>query len=274
VAFDQKAVLQAFLDHNATENSVKALVELAAPGFAPSEPLRFRIEEQSQGFFVDTNIDFDSLNQIYNRRVPTEHSSLSEAYLLALMQGAYEATYYAATLESEVAVAPIEQVVQAKVVESIVRRHTQSQSQIADFVDLTMSDARAIREAINSGHVSFAQLLKLLESAEKFRHWLREQPIDAELLRSYYQAVVSDSWADKLPGKSVRWAVFTGLGLAADALGTAPWGTIGGVAISAADAFLADKLIKGWKPHQFVEGELKALFKKEDPNGTGSQSHV
>ena len=135
--FDQKAVLQALLDHNATESSVRALVELAAPGFAASEPLRFRIEPQAQGFCVDTNIDFGSLNQIYHRRVPQEHSSLSEAYLLALIQGAYEATYYAAKLDSEVAVAPMEQVVQAKAVESIVQRRTHSASQIASFVDLT-----------------------------------------------------------------------------------------------------------------------------------------
>jgi hypothetical protein len=220
-----------------------------------------------QGFLVDTNIDFDSLNQTYHQLVPQEHSSLSEAYLLTLIQGAYEATYYAATLDSEVAVAPIEQVVQATAVESIVRRHMQSTSQISSFVDLTMRDGRAIREAVNSGHVSFAQVLKLLDSADRFRHWLREQPIDAELLHSYYQSIVSDSWADKLPGKSARWAVFTGLGLAADALGTAPWGTIGGVAISAVDSFLADKLVKGWKPHQFVEGKLKAAFSKEELAG-------
>ena len=265
--FDQKAVLQALLDHNATESSVRALVELSAPGFAPSKPLRFRIEQQVQGFLVDTNIDFDSLNQTYHQLVPQEHSSLSEAYFLTLIQGAYEATYYAATLDSEVAVAPIEQVVHATAVESIVRRHMQSTSQISSFVDLTMRDGRAIREAVNSGHVSFAQVLKLLDSADRFRHWLREQPIDAELLHSYYQSIVSDSWADKLPGKSARWAVFTGLGLAADALGTAPWGTIGGVAISAVDSFLADKLVKGWKPHQFVEGKLKAAFSKEELAG-------
>jgi hypothetical protein len=259
--FDQSSVLRALLDQGETEISVKALIELAAPGFAPGEPHRFRIEQQAQGFFVDTNIDFDALNQIYHARVPREHSSISEAYVLALMQGAYEATYYAATLDSEVAVAPMEQVVQAKAVESVVKRHAQSESQIASFVDLTMADARAIREAINAGRVSFAQLLKLLDSADKFRHWLREQPIDAKLLQAYYQAIVSDSWADKLPAKSARWAVFTGLGLAADALGTAPWGTIGGVAISAVDSFLADKLVKGWKPHQFIERELKSVFK-------------
>lgn len=258
--FDQKAVLASFMDNHATERSISALLSLAAPGYTTGEPLRFRIEQQNQGFFVDTNLDFDELNAFYLKTVSPAHSSLSEAYLLALMQGAYEATYYAATLDSEVAVSPIERVVQSAAVEAVVQRRAQSEGEIGRFVDLTLNDARTIREAVNSGRVSFTQVVKLIESADKFRHWLQQQPVDAELVRTYYHAVVRDSWADKLPGKSARWAVFTGLGLAADAFGTAPWGTLGGVAISAVDMFLCEKLISGWKPHQFVEGELKTLF--------------
>lgn len=265
--FDQRAVLASLTDHRATERSVSALLSLAAPGYTTGEPLRFRIEQQNQGFFVDTNLDFDELDAIYRKTVPAEHSTLSEAYLLALMQGAYEATYYAATLDSEIAVAPLERMVQSAAVEAVVRRRAKSEGEISSFVDLTMSDARTIREAVNSGKVSFAQVVKLLDAADKFRHWLHRQPVDSELVRTYYQAVVKDSWADKLPGKSVRWAVFTGLGLAADTFGTAPWGTLGGVAISAVDSFLCEKLISGWKPHQFVEGELKALFITDQREG-------
>lgn len=258
--FDQGSVLAALTDHSATERSVTELLTLAAPGYATSEPLRFRIERKSQGFFVDTNIDFQKVNEIYLKTVPVEHSTLSEAYLLALMQGAYEATYFAAKLDSEIAVAPIERVIQSAVVDAMVQRRAKSELEISSFVALTMSDARTIREAINSGVVSFAQVLKLLDSADRFRHWLQEQPIESALIQNYYTAIVKNSWAEKLPGKSVRWALFTGLGLAADAFGSAPWGTIGGVAISAVDSFLCEKLISGWKPHQFVEGELKPMF--------------
>lgn len=258
--FDQISVLQALSDSASTEASVEALIRIAAPGYALPGPLRFRIERQNQGFSVDTNVDFLRLNECYHKIVSPEHSSITEAYVLSLLQGAYEATYFAAALDSEVAVAPIERVVQSKAVEAIVRRRTQSESQIEGFIDLTLTDARTIREAVNSGAVPFVSVIKLLNSADKFRHWLREQPIEVGLLRAYYQETIKDSWADRLPGKSARWGVFTGIGLAADAYGTAPWGTLAGVAISAADSFLADKLIKGWKPHQFVEGELKPLF--------------
>lgn len=258
--FDQVSVLHALADNSSTEASVEALIQIAVPKYKSPDALRFRIERQNQGFYVDTNIDFARLNDLYHQIVPPDHSSISEAYVLALLQGAYEATYFAAVLDSEVAVAPVERVVQAKAVEAVVRRRTHSESQIESFIDLTLTDARAIREAVNSGVVPFVSVVKLLDSADKFRHWLQDQPIEEGLLRAYYQATIKDSWADRLLGKSARWSLFTGLGLAADALGSAPWGTLAGVAISAADSFMADKLIKGWKPHQFVEGDFKLLF--------------
>jgi hypothetical protein len=34
-----------------------------------------------------------------------------------------------------------------------------------------------------------------------------------------------------------------------------------GVGLSAADTFLLDKLLKGWKPNQFVEGPLKEFIR-------------
>jgi len=260
--FDQRDVLDALTDSISTDASVEALIRVAAPDYKHSGALRFRLERQREGFYVDTNIDFIDLNKVYHKAVPVGHSSITEAYVLALLQGAYEATYFAGTLNSEIAVSPIEQVIQAKAVEAIVRRHSRSNTQIESFVDLTLADAHAIREAVNSGAVSFASVVKLLDSADKFRHWLREQPADSALLRAYYQETIKSSWAEKLPTKSARWGVFTGIGFAVDALGAGGLGTAAGVAISAADAFLVDKLIKGWKPHQFVEGDLKSLFDK------------
>jgi hypothetical protein len=258
--FDQTSILQALSDNAATEASVDALIRTIAPNFQHPGPLRFRIEQKQQGFYVDTNIDFASLNELYHKVVPPSHSSLTEAYLLALIQGAYASTYFAGVLNSEIAVSPIEKAVQASTIDAIVRRHSRNASQIEQFTDLVLVNAHSIREAINSGAIPFASIIKLLDSADKFRHWLRQQPADENLVKAYYQEIVKDSWVDKLPGKSVRWGVFTGAGLVVDVLGGAGLGTASAIALSAVDAFLADKLLKGWKPHQFVESDLKSLL--------------
>lgn len=67
---------------------------------------------------------------------------------------------------------------------------------------------------------------------------------------------------DKLPAKSVRWSLFTGAGIGLDALGAGGIGTTAGVALSALDSFVIDKILKGWKPHHFVEGDLKGFIKQ------------
>jgi hypothetical protein len=81
------------------------------------------------------------------------------------------------------------------------------------------------------------------------------------LIRNYYQETVKETWADKLPGKPIKWAMFTGVGILVDALTSSMGlGSLGGIAFSAADTFILDKIIKGWKPHQFIEKDLKLLF--------------
>jgi|GEM_PF-1350566 len=259
-AFDQASVLQAISDNRTTKLSVLSLVREAVPAFNLPNETYFKIECENNGFYVDTDLDFEALNRLYHRAVPPAHSSLSEAYLLALIQGAYEATYFAAKLDAEVAVHPIERVVQARAVEAVALRHSNSQAQIDSFTDLTLPSSHAIREAINTGAVPFSSIVKLLDSADRFRHWLHQQPPDSNLLRAYYQTTVKESWVEKLPAKSTRWGIFTGIGLGLDALGAGGLGTAAGTALSAVDAFVLDKLIKGWKPHQFVEKDLKALF--------------
>lgn len=262
-AFDQASVLQALTDNHSIQLSVLSLIREVVPAFSLPNETHFKIERETNGFYVDTNLDFEALNRIYHRAVPPAHSSLSEAYLLALIQGAYEATYFAAKLNAEVAVHPIERVVQAKAVEAVALRHSNSQAQIDSFTDLILPCCHTIREAINSGAVPFSSVVKLLDSADRFRHWLHQQPPDSNLLRAYYQETVKESWVEMLPAKSTRWSIFTGIGLGLDALGAGGLGTAAATAVSAVDAFVLDKLIKGWKPHQFVEKDLKALFSEE-----------
>ncbi|MFC7518467.1 hypothetical protein ACFQUU_25990 [Herbaspirillum sp. GCM10030257] len=261
--FDQSSVLHALADNRSSQLSVLSLIREVVPAYSIPRETYFKIERENNGFYVDTNLDFAALNSAYHRTVPPAHSSLTEAYLLALIQGAYEATYFAAKLDAEIAVHPIERAIQAKAVEAVALRHSNSQAQIESFTDLTLPCSHAIREAVNSGRVPFSSVVKLLDSADKFRHWLHQQPPDSDLLRAYYQETIKESWVEKLPAKSTRWSIFTGIGLGLDALGAGGFGTAAATALSAGDAFILDKLIKGWKPHQFVEKDLKALFSEE-----------
>jgi hypothetical protein len=59
--------------------------------------------------------------------------------------------------------------------------------------------------------------------------------------------------ADTLSTKALRWLIFTAAGL--------PLSTLASVGLGAADPFILDKLTKGWKPNQFIEGPLKEFLR-------------
>ena len=66
-----------------------------------------------------------------------------------------------------------------------------------------------------------------------------------DLTKAHYKEVTKRSWIDKLPSKTVRWAMFTGVGLAVDIVGSGGIATTIGVSLSALDGFLLERLIKG-----------------------------
>src|SRR5262249_17324760 len=139
--------------------------------------------------------------------------------------------------------------IQAKIQQIIDKRATSDRS-ITHFQDMVLDDARAIAEVINGGERSFAELLPLLRTAQKFRDWMHRQPPDMDLAKAYFKEVTKGSWVDKLPTKTCRWAIFTGVGIGLDTLGLGGAGTAIATALGAADTFVLDNILRGWKPNQ------------------------
>jgi len=255
--FEQNAVLASLRDASTTEVAVQAVLRRVTPIYAEQRgPVRFRIEDATRGFFVDTNIDFEALNDEYHVSVPKAHSSMTEGYLLALLQGVHEELYLAGHSKTEIAVGDLSEDIHDQLINGALKKATPSASQLEAFNEMVIGTTD-VRNAVNAGHIPFADVLRLADKADKFREWLRTRPADSELVKEYYAAVVSGSWAEKLPAKSTRFGVFTAAGIALDATITGGAGTAAGVALGAFDTFVLDKLIGGWKPHHFVEGDLK-----------------
>jgi hypothetical protein len=262
-SFNQESVIQALAGNNATESAVKTLIRNLAPEYDQVDRLGFKINlKRSNIFTIDTNIDFVAVNKSYNLRIPSSHSTLTPAFIVGQLQSAYTSAFYGAAFNSEVSTTPLEAVLGIHALEGVVNRNSSGTENVGHFVELTLENTFAIREAVNSGRVNFYEILNLLESADKFRHWIASVPDDKDLKRAYYQEVVKDSKFEKLPLKTSRWACFTGAGLGIDLLGAGGMGTLAGVALGAADTFLLDRLIGGWKPNHFVEGDLKKLFSR------------
>jgi hypothetical protein len=145
---------------------------------------------------------------------------------------------------------------------NLMRRRERSIEEIDLFQDLHLRDANNIRGVVNSKEHSFDEFLKLLDSAEKFKGWLRANNPDENLLREYFKAVTRETWIDKLPSKGFRWVITTGLAAAVENFYPTGAAIMASQGLSLLDATLLDRILKGWKPDQFVKGPLSEFLSK------------
>lgn len=239
---------------------VMSAIETALSELVPefSRPARwyFRVIKIAKGFVVDTDLDFEKINVEYHKTVSPKHSTITAAFLLShLLQARadlclssnYNSGFVASSISSTI--------IRAKLGDLLGRRFDNFRD-IEVFQDLLLGSVHAIRDAIDCGERTFDDFIPILEKSAKFKEWLRGVHPDVGLLAEYHRASMAGTWVDKLPTKTVRFVCFTGLGLAIDAAVPTGLGTATGIALGAADTFVIDKLLKGWKPHQFIDDHL------------------
>ena len=168
----------------------------------------------------------------------------------------------AAKFEAEIATIPIYSHLMRLKFHEIYKQTKKSSEDLYQFNNLILDDGHVLSEVINSGERDFKDLLPILTKAEKFKCWLGNIENDSNIIKEYHKAVIEKTWMDKLPGKTLRWSVFTGLGLLATQTAEGV-GLALKLGLSAGNAFLLDKVLKGWKPSTFVNNELKRFVKKK-----------
>ena len=250
------------LDNNFLSISVPELLKAYVPEIGDCRGMIFKTDNSDKGIIVSTNIDFVKVNMLYHKRIPPSHSSVTPALILAHLYDLETDLYFSSRQLSEIATTPVATKLISTKLEHLARRCNNSNIQKDAFQDFVFKENKSIRDAYNNGKLDLKTVLKTVYEAERFKSWLAKQDIDSDLIKEYYKEITKNSPLDHLPGKSVRWSIFTGLGIASDALVGGGIGTLAGVSLSVLDAFVLDKLIKGWKPNQFVEENLEKLIKK------------
>jgi hypothetical protein len=98
--------------------------------------------------------------------------------------------------------------------------------------------------------------LPILYKGRKFKGWLETRNPDESLIAEYFDGIAKTSWLETLPAKAFRWVTTGGLGIAAAAAFSPVEGALAGLGIGAIDMFLVDRLLRGWRPDQFVDATL------------------
>ncbi|WP_395175214.1 hypothetical protein [Roseibium alexandrii] len=253
---DSSNILQSsredLLDDDFTNESARSLVNTLLPDFKIPYNWTFKTIKTVDGISVITNFDFDEINKIYNPLGSEGYEKIDASNVLSRILNARADLTFSSKYNCDLVTNPASSRIIEKKFSKLINKSISNQDEISIF-QKTHLDGRNIRDALNSGERTFAEFLQLLEKSKQFRTWLDDAEAETGLLREYYNSAINGSWAGRLPGKSIRFSIFTGLGMTADALFPTGIGTAAGLGLGAADTFLLDRLLKGWKPNHFVD---------------------
>jgi hypothetical protein len=233
---------------------------LAARGVSqqlPNSP-RFRVHKEKDGFVIDTNLDFVLLNAEYQRN-HTDHQ-LDPALILDVLYEGYAELDFAASVATEMAPTPTEFVIAKARIASVLEARTLSFDRLSAFKSIAIPHGGSIAESINQGTRSFEDLRKLLSEAEHFKKWIRSQPPEGEMAKAYVDEVTKGSWRTGSAIKHLRFVLFNAAQIAVSGAIAGPEGAAAGLVLAATDAYILERLLGGWKPHQFVRGPLEKFL--------------
>lgn len=243
-------------DPDYVQAAIEAVLTELVPNIVLPKKWNFGVIKTSSGFVTDSNLNFEDINKEYHKTVPPEHSTITPGFLLSEFLHARADICFSSRYLSEFITTPAASKIMRIKFANLLEKRFENARQIELFQEMHLGEARQIRNAINSGERSFDEFLEVLDKAQKFKKWLGDTNPDIGILTEYYKSTVSDTWVEKLPTKGARFVFFTGAGLLVDAVVPTGFGTASGVALGAADAFVIDKFLKGWRPNQFIEGPL------------------
>ncbi len=258
---NKEIVQQDFADENYLTDATRSLLSYLVPSVGLPESLIFKPTFVPRfGYRIQTNIDFGAVNSEYHKKVPPSHSSIDIGYILSHIGATRRDVKVASIANSDISLSPEGSIIASCKFAEIVRAADSSIKSIDLFQEQLIEDLPDIAEAINSGRRSFPEILPVIHAAQKFKDWLQNLDDQNAVISEYAREVTKSGWADRVPTRAIRCIVMWGLGLA-----TVPLNPFAGAALTlglgSADTFLLDKLIKGWKPNQFVDGPLKKFLK-------------
>jgi hypothetical protein len=257
VAEDLSQSLGAIKDITYTDRLVPQILAARGVSGLPTAP-RFRVHEEKAAFFIDTNLDFAMLNVEY-RRINPDHN-LEPALVLDLLYEGYAEVDFAASLAAELAPTPTESVIAEERIASVLEASGRSLDRLSAFRSFVVPHNGSIADAINGRTRTFDELRTLLGKADRFKQWVHEQAPDEDLAKAYIDQVTDTSWRTGSTTKNLRFVLFNAAQIAAGAVIAGPGGAIAGVALAATDSYLLDRLLTGWRPHQFVRGPLQKFL--------------
>ncbi len=245
----EKIIDEDWCDIEFLKGAIEVVLNEFVPGYNLPKKWQIGIIKKPGGkAYIVNDLPFLEINKYYNSIYNLSDGVINLETLLTYILDARTDMDLASNYMYELVTKDITSSIILRKISRILERRSISIRDIGLFQEAYLGDARAVREAINSGERTFSDFMPILRKSEKFKNWLSSQNPDSNILNSFYRESTSESWIESLPVKSVRYIVTNTVGL---------FGLIPHLAAAAANEFIIERIFKGWRPNQFVNGPLR-----------------
>lgn len=144
-------------------------------------------------------------------------------------------------------------------VNAALSRAVEAREQVDCFHRIAFDGGPSVGAAFADGKLSFGEALKIVEEASRFKKWIHGLPAESDLAAEYCRKISEAPLLDRFPGREIRLLTMTGIGAGVGALVAGPAGALAGLGLGVFDEYLVGRLVKGWRPHEFIARLQKKL---------------
>lgn len=214
------------------------------------DELKLDVIQSSADFIVFSNLNFIAINSYLSERFPhvgeMNHARVLSEILTARtdihMAAKYGGEFYTSDSSSKI--------IQLRD-KNLLQKLGIDKNEISQLNEIVLDAYPSIKEVINDREKTFDEFLEILDRSQRFRDWIHGVAPDKKLVAEYFSSISAEGWISKTPTKALRY-ILGGL------IGAVEPTT--GLALAAADTFLLDKYLAGWRPNHFVDGTLKPFL--------------
>lgn len=245
-----RAAKHDLLDKEYLGQAIRMVIARTSLGYEVGDNLEIEVIDTDLGMVIFTNIDWESINRKRSQSIPPTEpltighilTNILDARADLALSSFYGGDFVTSAINSSM--------IQLRHSE-LLRRSNLNTSSRQQFTEIILPDCPSLAEVIDSQERSFDEFLTLIDRAERFKGWLKAVNPDEDLIQTYMRDISAKGWIERLPAKSLRYA----LTLALDA--TNP---LIGIASGIIDNFVIERLASGWRPNHFVSGKLSPFI--------------
>ena len=214
---------------------------------------QFWISDWQGGIIANSSVSLDKIAP------PIGKERLTWGHILSDIDDFRTDLFVSQAQAGDLIVDPRTQAFVAAQIDFSLSRSRNNANRISAFNESACGNGSPIGVAFNSGAISLADALRLLDRAQKFKEWINRKPADADLLKEYLDAISKEQLFEKLPAVAGRFVLMNSIAVGAALALDVPSGITAGLALNAFDQFLLSRLLRGWRPNLFIADAKRAL---------------